>query len=121
LGAALGGVVPVEALANFAGFHANRGVIGRIVGCRTSVNVDADGSLLEGVAMAGERVLDHVLEEVLAAVAGTKFLTVQNSLEFLADLSRRGGKGVAGSGVRDGWLRGMLLSHVRPYENAGIE
>jgi hypothetical protein len=80
------GIINAQPFANLAGFDADGGIVAGIVAGRPAENFDADGALLEHVAMALERVFHHVTEEVLAALAGAEFVAGEDAAQFLADL-----------------------------------
>lgn len=61
-----------QPLSDFIRRHANNGVLTRIEILRELEKLHADGPLLEASARPAERVLDDVLQELPASLAGTE-------------------------------------------------
>lgn len=80
------GIVEAQAFANLAGFDADGGIVAGVVAGRPAEDLDADGALLEHVAVALEGVFDDVTEKVLATLAGTEFVAGEGAAQFLAGL-----------------------------------
>src|ERR1035438_7468304 len=80
------GIINAQTFADLSGFDADRGIVAGIVAGWPAEDLDADGALLEHVAMALERVFHHVTEEILATFAGSEFVRREDAAQFLADL-----------------------------------
>ena len=85
IGCALTGVVKTQPFADFAGFHPDRGVVARFIAGGAAEDVDADGSLFEHVGPAGQSVLHHVADKILAALARMEFVAGKDTVQLLAN------------------------------------
>jgi len=82
----LGSVIKLEPPTHFAGFHAHRRVVAGIICRRPAEYLDANGPLFEDFGPSCQCRFDHVPQEVLAAMAGTKLFAGQNPLEGATNL-----------------------------------
>ena len=79
-------IIDAEPFPDLAGLDPDGGIVARIVTGRPAEDFDADGPLLEHVAMAVQRVIHHVVQEILAAFAGPELVAGQDAVQFLAHL-----------------------------------
>jgi hypothetical protein len=72
-----------EPLAHIAGGDAHNGVVTRVIRRRTPKQLDSDDTLFQGLEMAGNCLVDDVLEELAAAVAPLKCGSFDHFLDVL--------------------------------------
>src|SRR5262249_60644139 len=78
-------VVEAKALAHLTGFHADGGVVTRIVADGPAEDLNTDRALLQRVRGAAEGVIHDVREKRLAALAGAEFMAGEDPLELFAN------------------------------------
>ena len=83
---ALARIVKVQAFANFARLDAHGGVVTGVVAGGAAEHFDSDGPLFEHLALPVQRVLDHVAQKFLAALAGPELVAGEDAVQLFADL-----------------------------------
>src|SRR5208282_5360526 len=77
-------VVLQKALADVAGGDPNNGIFACVVGRGPAKQFDPNHSLLEGVKVAYERLIDNIGEELRASMAASKGFAVDDVAKMLA-------------------------------------
>jgi hypothetical protein len=78
-------VVLCKFLSDFVRGYADDGVLAGIEILRKLKNLDTNGTLFEGAARTGNRVLNGIIQKLAASLAGAKRRALQQAMEFSPD------------------------------------